>query len=171
MHTPRRRVSTLVRALSLGAILGLGGGLVGGGGGCKPDTAEVYNEELADAICKVRRSCPDLALTSMTGTVTFPDDATCETEVLAQFEGCGTSCKFRRGKARQCLRRLDRLADSCEGPSLGPCRRAYKNCESAEENSRCNLHNCSARIDAPLSEGIPMLALLLAGVWARRRFD
>ncbi len=161
--------SVLARTLTLGGGLGLAVGMLGGSGGCKPKTADLYNEDLAVAICDVRRSCGDkVLLTSMTGTVSFPDDAGCEEAVLMQFEGCGDSCKFRRGYARRCLRRLESLADTCEG-SIGPCRRAYRKCEDPNETSRCNLHNCGARIDAPSREGLPWLMLVAVGVWARRR--
>ncbi|MEM6996316.1 MAG: hypothetical protein AAF721_37765 [Myxococcota bacterium] len=159
----------LARSLSIGAGLGLAVGMLGGSGGCKPKTAELYNEDLAVAICEVRRNCPDVTLTSMTGSVTFPDDATCEEAVLNQFEGCGDSCTYRKSYGRRCLRRLKRLAADCEGGSLGPCRRTYRKCDDTLETSRCNLHNCGARIDAPSREGVPWLMLLAVGVWARRR--
>lgn len=165
---PRSSWRGLARGLTLGAGLGLAVGMLGSGAGCKPETADIYNEELADAICKVRRQCPDLTLTSMSGTVQFPDDGTCEEAVLMQFEGCGSSCKFRRDNGRKCLRRLERLATDCTG-SLAPCRRTYKKCETTEETSRCNLHNCGGRIGEPWENGAGWLALLVLGLVARRR--
>jgi len=139
-----------------------------GSGGCKPRSAEEYNQELADAICQVRRNCPEVTLTSMTGSVEFPSDGTCEAAVLTQFDMCGSSCKYRPSKGAKCLRRLEKLAENCEG-SVGPCRKAYKKCDSDEETSRCNLHNCGSRVDAPSREGLPWLALVLVGWFARRR--
>ena len=161
----------LLRALVVGGVVGIAGGVVVSGG-CKPDSAEAFNEELAVAICEVRRNCPDLQVSAMTGSVVFPDDDTCEMAVLTQFEGCGTSCDYKPSSASACLRRLERMAGDCQDRSVGPCRRAYKNCQGPGEGSRCNLHACASRVGAPSSEGLPWLAfaaLGLLGVARRRR--
>lgn len=158
---------SFTRSVLIGGAMGLLLGTVGSVGGCQPDTAEAYNADLATAICEVRRHCPEIAISSMTGAVSFPDDATCEAAVLTQFESCGSVCKLRRSPARRCLRRLEAMASDCEG-SIAPCRKAYRRCDTPNDISRCNLHKCTARVGVPNEEGLPWLLLLAVG-WASRR--
>ena len=160
--------AALTQRLVVGATLGLAVGSLGSAAGCQPKTADAYNEELAERLCEVSRNCPEIDLRADYGSVTFPTDGTCEAAVLMQYESCEGPCEYKRAPGRKCLRRLEKMAQTCQARSLAPCRRAYK-CDTAEDESRCNLANCAARVGVPHHEGLPWLALLVVGLAARRR--
>ena len=159
-----RKLASIVTATTLGLILG-----VLAPGGCQPDDAADFNAELAAIVCEINFRCPEIDLRADWGTVMF-ENITCRADVEDHFSQCPGVCEFRRSAARKCLRRLERVAEGCETPlSLGPCRRAYHECATPEQESACTLHTCSARVDAPPSEGAALGVLALLGLVARRR--
>lgn len=161
---PARKLVSVVTGATLGLALG-----VLAPAGCSPDDSAEFNAELASLVCQINARCPDIDLRADWGSVAF-EDVTCEGDVEDHFSQCPGVCELDRGAARKCLRRLERVAEDCEPPfSLGPCRRAYKDCATSEDETSCTIHTCSARLGAPPSEGVLYGVLLLLGLVARRR--
>ncbi|MEX1363249.1 MAG: hypothetical protein AB1Z98_08990 [Nannocystaceae bacterium] len=159
----RRKLGALATATGLGLGLGLLAPA-----GCQPDDSSEFNAELSALVCEINAACPDIDLRADWGSLMFSDIG-CRGEVEDHFSMCQGTCEFNRAQARRCLRRLERVAEDCEAPlSLGPCRRAYQDCGSAELEDACTLHTCSARVGSPPRDGAALALLALLGLVARR---
>lgn len=150
-------------------------GLVGATASCEPDGPDAFNDEAADLVCEIYRKCGEDLTRGIELHHGLPDDddgleTACFSKVWDDFSACGDHCEFKRPKARRCLRRLERMADSCEAVTLGPCRRVYTDCDASQgtTDSSCKLWNCS--VTRGSTRGAYWgLGLLLLGGWARRR--
>ncbi|MCA9654472.1 MAG: hypothetical protein H6712_33065 [Myxococcales bacterium] len=160
----RRKLGTMILAAGLGVGVG-----VLAPAGCQPEDSGQFNAELADLVCEINSRCPHIDLRADWGSIPFTDE-TCHGDVEDHFSMCQGTCEFKRSAARQCLRRLERVAEDCETPlSLGPCRRAYHDCNTSTDETACSIHNCGARLGSPPSDGAALGLLALLGLLGRRR--
>jgi len=84
------------------------------------------------------------------------------------LDACAQECRFREDAARKCLRRLERMADTCEVLSLAPCRRVYVDCVAKFDHNRCDLGKCSVSTGDQRQGALLALVLLALGWIARR---
>ncbi len=137
---------------------------------CEYADADVFNARAAELVCEIYDKCGE----DITTSIDLGDselDRACYDTVRDDFDVCDDNCAFNAGKARRCIRRLERMADDCDVASLGPCRRVYDECEApATGDGACELWNCSvAPGPSRWSGGWIALGLLMLGAVGRRR--
>lgn len=170
---PRRRP---LRTL-LGAALGLSIGITVG---CLED--EDFVGEYAVEVCRMVRDCGrELSLPD--ADEPLPATDACEAMVEAHYSSCGSSCNFRRNKARRCLRRLrgNECADGVITNEDGDvadesiplvCSEVFSECEGGEDHDlQCAApRGCAVSGHPGAGAGAGALWLLgLVGLAARRR--
>jgi hypothetical protein len=166
---PRRRP---LRTL-LGAALGLSIGITAG---CLED--EDFVAEYAVEVCRMVRDC-GRELTLPNADAPLPANELCESMVEAHYASCGTSCNFRRNKARRCMRRL-RENECAEHilttPEQEPademiplvCDEVFSECEGGEDqNQQCAAPRGCSVADRSGASAL-LLGLFVLG-WRRRR--
>ncbi|MEM6995625.1 MAG: MYXO-CTERM sorting domain-containing protein, partial [Myxococcota bacterium] len=82
---------------------------------------------------------------------------------------CEQQCRFREPAARKCLRRLERMAESCGKLNLAVCRRVYVDCGPKFDHNRCDMARCSVAPDGAPAGAVFALSLLALGMHVRRR--
>ncbi len=153
----RRATATRIGAVAtLGFVLGLGAS-------CGLLTGEDFNAQAMDLAAEIDGRC-DLRV---------GDNESTDTPYLVykseDLDACETSCRFREQAARKCLRRLERMADTCDVLSLAVCRRVYVDCGPSFDHNRCDLGQCSVSSRPRPEGGLLALGLLALGLMRRRR--
>lgn len=137
---------------------------------CEYSDADVFNDRASELVCDIYDKCDeDITVAFDLGRGSL--DMGCYGQVRDNFDVCDSNCGFNPGKARRCIRRLERMADDCEVLSLGPCRRVYDDCDgSVGGDGTCELWNCSVGSGAGgPAGGLMALGLLVLGMSGRRR--
>lgn len=153
-----RYAGLLAAGLALGTVLA----------SCEIKESDQFNDRASELVCEIYDKCGE----DITGWLDLGFgtslDSGCHMQVFDDFDACSANCDFNAGRARRCIRRLEKIADDCEQHSLGPCRRVYQPCAEGFNDATCELWACSVSDRPSPAGGLMALGLLVLG-WRRRR--